>query len=108
MTPSNPRGLLPALAGAALLAAVVTGGCAAPRVPGGNFQVECNVPEAALLIDDVLVGRCSEWAPPGRAIRPGWHRVEIRHPGYYSHYAEIELREGGGASLRAHLHPLLE
>jgi PEGA domain len=96
----NPRILC------ALLLVVVA--CATVPPPAGNLQVKCNVPEAVVLIDDVLVGRADEWGPPGKAIRPGFHRVEIRHPGYFSYYEEIQLGDGGGAVVTASLHPLLD
>jgi hypothetical protein len=88
---------------ASLLAA-----CATFSGPTGRFSVRCNVPEASVLVDDVLLGPASEWAPPGRPIRPGFHRVEIRHPGYFSHFAEIEMTDGGRAVVAANLHPLLD
>ena len=82
--------------------------CATLSGPRPNFAVRCNVPEASVLIDDVLIGPASEWAPPGRTIRPGRHRVEIRHPSYFSHYAEVQVTEGGQALVSADLHPLLD
>jgi hypothetical protein len=82
--------------------------CATFGRNAGTFQVQCNVPDAMVIIDDVLVGRVSEWSGPGRQIRPGFHRIEIRHPAYFSHYAEIELSDGGGQVVKAELHPLLD
>jgi len=82
--------------------------CATMRAPAATLQIQCNLPEAAVFIDDALVGRASEWAPPGRQIRPGFRRVELRLPGYYSYFAEIDLADGGGTLLKAELHPLLE
>lgn len=93
---------------AILLLALTLTGCATFGRPGGRFEVQCNVPDAVVIIDDVLVGRVSEWAPPGKQIRPGFHRIEIRHPSYFSHYAEIELSDGGGTVVKADLHPLLD
>jgi hypothetical protein len=92
----------------AALASLALGACATLRRPTASFAVRCNVPEAAVLVDDVLVGRASEWAPPGRPIRPGFHRVELRHPGYFSHYSEVDLPTGGQATVSAELHPLLD
>ena len=91
-----------------LLAAALVCSCATFPKGVGNFQVVCNVPDAMVIIDDVLVGRVSEWSAPGRQIRPGFHRIEIRHPAYFSHYAEIELSDGGGQVVKADLHPLLD
>jgi hypothetical protein len=93
---------------AVVLAAVLLGGCATFGRSGGRFEVQCNVPDAVVIIDDILVGRVSEWAPPGKQIRSGFHRIEIRHPSYFSHYAEIELSDGGGKLIKAELHPLLD
>jgi hypothetical protein len=87
---------------------VFVGACATMRGSAGNFAVDCDVPEASVLIDDVLVGRVSEWAPPGRSIRPGFHRVELRHPGYFSHYAEVQVSDGAPSMVTAQLHPLLD
>ena len=91
-----------------LLALALVSGCATFARNVGTFQVQCNVPDAMVIIDDVLVGRVSEWSVPGRQIRPGFHRIEIRHPSYFSHFAEIELSDGGGQVVKAELHPLLD
>lgn len=94
------RRLLLALAFASCVTAAPAG--AAP------FRVDCNVPEAAVYIDDVYVGRASEWASDGRFIRPGAHRVELRHPSYFSHYAELRVDERQGGVVKAELHALLD
>jgi hypothetical protein len=92
-----------------LLVALLFAGCASLKSEGSvSFRVECNVPEAAVLLDDVLMGRASDWAKPGRFIRPGFYRVEIRHPNYYSHFEELKVDDGGSALVKANLHQLLE
>jgi PEGA domain len=79
------------------------------HVPAGvALQVEANVPEATIWVDDVLLGPVTAWAHDGRHLRAGFHRVEIRAPGYYSVYEEIEQPDGGRASVTANLRPLLE
>lgn len=94
---------------AVVLAVAASGACATVRTHGAyGFQVRCNVPEALVVIDDVVVGRAADWGKPGRAIRPGFHRVEIRHPGYYRHYSEIDARHGADGVIEAHLHAVLE
>jgi hypothetical protein len=93
---------------AAAVALLALSGCATFGRPAATFQLQCNVPEAVLLIDDMLVGRASDWAPPGKQIRPGFHRVEVRHPGYFSYFTEIQLADGGGVLVKAELHPLLD
>ena len=91
------------------LAVFLFAGCASLKSEGSAaFRVECNVPDAAVLLDDVPMGRASQWAKPDRFIRAGFYRVEIRHPNYYSHFEEITVADGGSAVVKAELHPLLE
>jgi hypothetical protein len=82
----------------------------AHTVPAGavGFRVETNVPDATVWIDDILVGSAADWVKDGRHIRAGFHRVEIRHPGYYSFFQEVELPEGGHAIVNAQLRQLIE
>jgi hypothetical protein len=83
--------------------------CAHLSTPAGvTLHVEANVPEATIWVDDVLIGTVSAWAREGRHIRAGFHRVEIRAPGYYSVFQEVEQPEGGRADVKATLRPLLE
>jgi hypothetical protein len=84
-------------------------GCATMRAEGSaSLHVECNVPDAAVLLDDGLAGRVADLAKNDKVIRPGFYRVEIRHPGYYSYFTEINVAEGGVAAVKAELHPLLD
>ena len=59
-------------------------------------------------VDDVLVGTVTAWAREGKHVRAGFHRVEIRAPGYYSIFREIEQPDGARVAIKATLHPLLE
>jgi hypothetical protein len=72
-----------------------------------NFRVECNVPEATVWIDDVLVGTAKSWKAE-RSIRAGFHRIELRHPGYYSFFQEVELPGGSQVVVTANLRELVE
>ncbi|HVY38189.1 MAG TPA: PEGA domain-containing protein [Polyangia bacterium] len=84
-------------------------GCAHTLEPGAvGVTVESNVPDATVYIDDLMVGHASEWKKEGHQIRPGFHRIEIRHPGYYSFFQEIELPPGSKAVVRAHLQEVLD
>lgn len=73
-----------------------------------TLKIECNVPEAAVILDDVMLGRVSEFSKGDRFIRPGFYRVEIRHPNHYTYFAEFEVANGGLASLKAVLHPVVD
>jgi|SRR3954469_21982430 hypothetical protein len=99
-------------AGAAAVVAVALGavlGCA-HSVPYGavGFRVDANVPDATIWVDDVLIGKASDWSKEGHHIRAGFHRIEVRHPGYYSFFQEIELPEGSQAVVKAELRQLIE
>lgn len=93
----------------ALALAVTSAGCA-HTIPYGAvaFRVESNVPEASVLVDDVLIGKVSDWSSEGRHIRAGFHRIEVRHPGYYSFFQEVELPEGGQTTVKAQLRQVIE
>ena len=84
-------------------------GCATMKSEGAaTLHVECNVPDAAVLLDDALAGRVSDLEKNDKVIRAGFYRVEIRHPGYHSYFTEITVAEGGVAAVKAELHPLLD
>ena len=78
---------------------------AATRSP---FRVECNVPDATVWVDDVLVGKVSDWKSDGKQIRAGFHRIEVRHPNYYSFFQEVELPGGSHVVVNAKLRELIE
>ena len=71
-------------------------------------RVDCNVPDATLWIDDVLVGKVSDFKGDGRFIKAGFHRIEVRHPNYYSFFQEVELAGGSHVTVNAKLRELIE
>jgi hypothetical protein len=94
-----------------LMIALAAGGASCAHLSaaaGVTLEVDANVPEATIWVDDVLIGTVSAWAREGRHIRAGFHRVEIRAPGYYSVFQEVEQPDGGHAAIKATLRPLLE
>jgi len=72
------------------------------------FRVECNVPDATIWVDDVLVGKVGDWKGDGKHIRAGFHRIEVRHPSYYSFFQEVELPGGSHVVVNAKLRELIE
>jgi hypothetical protein len=72
------------------------------------FRVECNVPDATIWVDDVLVGKVGDWKGDGKHIRAGFHRIEVRHPNYYSFFQEVELPGGSHVVVNAKLRELIE
>jgi len=99
---------LRAVIAAAALCFLVAG-CAHTLEPGAvGVRVECNIPDASVYIDDLMVGNAAEWKKEGHQIRAGFHRIEIRAPGYYSFFQEIELPSGGHAVVNANLREVLD
>jgi hypothetical protein len=91
------------------LAGLVSLGCATMAPYGAvGMRVESNLPDATVWVDDVLVGNVSDWARDGKHIRSGFHRIEVRHSGYYSFFKEVELPEGAQAIVNAQLRPTVE
>jgi hypothetical protein len=103
------RSLRALIAVAFLLGATALGGCAHTLSSGAaGVRVECNVPEASVWIDDLLAGSAKEWKSEGHQIRAGFHRIEIRHPGYFSFFQEVELPAGSRTVVNARLRELLD
>lgn len=92
-----------------LLAAIATGcatiGSGIPTVP---LRVEVNVADATVWIDDHLAGSALTLSKPGTRLRVGFHRVEIRHPAYYSFFTEVKPVAGDDVVVRAQLHELVQ
>jgi hypothetical protein len=78
-----------------------------PPRPRARLTVTCNVPDASLWIDDAFAGTASMWAK-GAAIPAGFHRVEVRHPGHFSFFAEINPRAGEVIGLNVVLQATLD
>jgi hypothetical protein len=92
-----------------LLGATALGGCAHTLGSGAvGVRVECNVPDATVWIDDLLAGSVKEWKSEGHQIRAGFHRIEIRHPGYFSFFQEVDLPSGSRTVVNAKLRELLD
>jgi PEGA domain len=89
--------------------AAFAGGCAHTL---GDYavgvRVECNIPDATVWIDDLLAGSAAEWKGEGHQIRAGFHRIEIRHPGYYSFFQEVDLPAGSRTVVNAKLREVLD
>ena len=68
-------------------------GPASPPVERGILVVASPVPDAALWVDDRLVGEVGR-LPAGVQLRAGEHRVELRHDAYHTRYAEVTLAPG--------------
>jgi hypothetical protein len=91
-----------------LLALSLGASCAHALPEGGGLRVDCNFPDATVWVDDVLVGSAASWKAEGRQIRAGFHRIEIRRPGTYSVFKEIDLPVGGKSVVVAKLHETID
>lgn len=93
----------------ALCAAAHLSACASLRFSGNAvLRIDCDVPQASVFIDDVFVGVAEEWAVDGRLVKPGFHRIEIRHPDRFTHYEEVNLTKGDAVRVVVTLRPLLD
>lgn len=72
------------------------------------LRVEVNVPDATVWVDDHLVGSVAVLSRPGTFLRLGFHRIEIRHPDYYSFFDEIQPKAGEAVLIHAELHALVQ
>jgi len=86
-------------------AGCATIGSGAQTVP---LRVDVNVVDATVWIDDHLAGSAMALSKPGTRLRVGFHRVEIRHPAFYSYFIEIKPVVGDEVVVRAQLHELVQ
>ena len=92
-----------------LAAMALAGACAtAPQpTPRATLVLACNVPDASVWVDDNYGGPASTWAK-GNPIPAGFRRVEVRHPSYFSFFAEINPKPGETVRLAPTLRPALD
>jgi len=90
--------------------AAVTSSCA--TVPSGPstvvLRVASNVSDATVWVDDHLVATVSDFNKGEKRLPVGFHRIEVRAPGYYSHFEELDVRPDNPITLQASLHQLLD
>lgn len=93
-----------------VLTLLVTVGCATAGFgpPTVSLRVSSNVPDATVWVDDRLVATVADFAKAEKRIATGFHRIEVRAPGYYSHFQELEVKPGTPVTLQAPLHQLLD
>ena len=97
-----------------ILVACVAAGCGGPPEPAPRFSasdavilLQSNVPDAELWIDERFVAPISA-LQGGVALRPGTHRVEVRHPRYHSFYETVTVSARERSTLEIRLVPVLE
>lgn len=96
--------------GTALLLVWIASACTTLGAAGDSvaFRVETNVPDAMVWVDDRLVGSAASLVTSGTRLRVGFHRIEIRHPSYYSFFTEVDPKKGEDVVVRSNLHELVQ
>lgn len=86
------------------------GACATvPRHgPSAPFAVYGQPPDATVWIDDRRMGTVAELTLSPRRIAAGFHRVEVRSPGFESHLQELEVKPDVPQIVRFDLHEVLQ
>ena len=89
---------------------LASAGCATARFgpPSVPLRITSNVPDATVWVDDHLVAKVSAFAKGEQRLPVGFHRIEIRAPGYYSYFQELDVKPDAPASVQAPLHQLLD
>jgi hypothetical protein len=76
--------------------------------PSAPFEVTGNVADATLWVDDRMAGTVSNFGRSShRRIATGFHRLEVRHTGHYSHYQELDVKPNVPQSIHFTLHEIL-
>jgi hypothetical protein len=93
------------LAGAAACGGSQRGG--PPAESSALLKVDCPVTDAMVWVDDAAVGEIAE-LPRGVRVRPGEHRIEVRHDRFHTRYFMVTLRQGEEKVLRVALAEVLD
>lgn len=107
------RAARPAMLACAVLACALAGACGGRHRPTGGverddaiIQLRSNVRDAQVYIDGRFVAPLDGVAR-GIAMRPGFHRIELRRDDYFSSYLELELTRAERRKVRMELAPVL-
>ncbi len=100
---------------ALMVALLVGAGCpSGPRAGGGAAKadtallyVHCPIKDAAVWIDDRMIGRVDE-VGGGVRLRSGAHRIEIRHDRYHTRYLLVTLTHGETRTVELTMAELLD
>jgi len=93
------------------LAAALLAGCPEPRHasrPPQGIRLACNRPEAAVYVDELLVGRCDQLRRAWIGMAPGAHRLTVKAPGFFPRHLDLLIRKGDMQQITATLQPELE
>lgn len=74
------------------LAAMACSGTDRPKTATRDavIRIDCPITDARVLLNDRELGSVAQLRR-GIALSPGTHRLEVKHPGYHTHYAALEL-----------------
>jgi hypothetical protein len=92
---------------AVLFAVLATATCRPPAQPImrplAGLRIVCEPPGATLFVDDRYVGVVGRLGKQPLMLPEGLHRLELRHDGYFAHFAEVTLAKGVGQRLEVKL-----
>lgn len=94
--------LVAALLGATPALVGCGGASPAPRVERGVVALQCEVSDAEIWVDGRYFREVAELTSAFR-LRPGEHRIEVRHPAYHSMYYELTVEPGSRHTLKVEL-----
>jgi hypothetical protein len=105
------RKLAPGLAFAVAVGAAAVAGCGGATVRGASrgdaiFYIDTDVTDAGLYVDGTFIGDMRSLRG-GVSVKPGEHRVEVRHDDYFAYYAELALKAGERRRVKVDLAPVL-
>jgi hypothetical protein len=65
-----------------------------PPRPLAGLLIACEPADAVLLVDDRYLGSVTSLRTTPLMLPDGFHRLELRRDGYFSHFAEVTLVKG--------------
>jgi hypothetical protein len=94
----------------AVLAVIACGGASRSASPDTNdavVMIDCPVGDAVVWVNGRYIRQVRELRG-GMALSPGHHFVEVKHDGYHTFYAELDLRARERRTLVVRLAEMLD
>jgi len=97
-----------ALATAAILASCGAHRPAADPGPRGTLRFACTPDDAAVEVDETVLGPAAMFSERGLLLKPGIHRVVLRAGDHFPEYLQVEISEGEVEVIEVSLRPVPE
>jgi PEGA domain-containing protein len=77
-----------------------------PSLPSGNLRLDVNPRTAQVYVDGFFAGSAADSSLAGLMLASGWHRIQLRAPGYETLAINVTVRADRTTDSRSDLKPI--